>query len=104
MNCASSNLVYLITCTFCHSQYVGTTSQTLRNRFNHHLTSIKNKYWHDTTIPEHFNSAQHSIEHVNIIIIETNYINEQHRLDREQFWIKTLRAQLNARTYLLSAV
>ncbi|CAF5111945.1 unnamed protein product, partial [Rotaria sp. Silwood1] len=97
-NCGTSNLVYLITCTLCHSQYVGTTSQTLRNRLNHHLTAIKNKYWHDTTCPEHFNSAQHSIEHLKIIIIEKNYINEQHRLDREHFWIKTLRAQLNATT------
>jgi predicted GIY-YIG superfamily endonuclease len=68
VNCGNSNLVYLITYILCHSQYVGTSSQTLRNRFNHHLTAIKNKYWHDTKCPEHFNSDQHSIEHVNIII------------------------------------
>ncbi|CAF1164820.1 unnamed protein product [Didymodactylos carnosus] len=83
VNCDTSNLIYLITCNLCHSQYVGTTGQTLRNRFNHHLTAIRHKYWHDTTCPEHFNLEEYSIENLTIIIIETNFINEQYRLDRE---------------------
>ncbi|CAF1600095.1 unnamed protein product [Didymodactylos carnosus] len=60
VNCDTSNLTYLITCTLCHSQYDGTTGPTLRNRFNHHLIAIRHKYWHDTTYPEHFSLEEHS--------------------------------------------
>jgi len=98
VNCGSSNLTYLIYCTSCQMQYVGTTSKTLRNRFNHHLSSIKHKSGNDTRCIKHFNSPGHSIENIKIIIIETNYCNEKHRMDREQYWIKTLKSQINKQT------
>ena len=34
MDCASDNVVYLITCKKCGIQYVGETSRNLRRRFN----------------------------------------------------------------------
>ena len=42
MNCATENVVYLISCTRCGVQYVGETSQKLRSRFNNHRNRLKN--------------------------------------------------------------
>ena len=41
MNCVSENIVYLITCKRCGVQYVGETSQKLRNRLKNHRSSLK---------------------------------------------------------------
>ena len=41
MNCATENVVYLISCTRCGVQYVGETSQKLRSRFNNHRNRLK---------------------------------------------------------------
>ena len=41
MNCATENVVYLISCTRCGVQYVGETSQKLRSRFNNHRNTLK---------------------------------------------------------------
>ena len=37
LNCNSNNLIYLITCRKCHLQYVGETSQPLRERISSHV-------------------------------------------------------------------
>ncbi|CAF1600929.1 unnamed protein product, partial [Didymodactylos carnosus] len=95
VNCGSTNLSYLITCNLCNMQYGGTTSQKLRDRFRQHRSSIRKNSGNDTRCIEHFNRPGHSLENHRVIIIETNYTNEQHRLDREQYWIKTLKTQIN---------
>jgi len=43
IDCRSSNIIYLITCTKCNLQYVGETAQKLNARFNLHRSGIRNK-------------------------------------------------------------
>ena len=87
-SCNSKNLVYLITCSFCHIQYVGITTQTLRERLNGHRSKIKeNKL--KTNIVTHFNLPNHSFSNLNIQILETVEDNVS-LTERELFWIKNL--------------
>lgn len=55
MNCSTSNVIYMITCTNCNLKYIGHTSCTLRTRFNNHKsTIIKNV---DTKLANHINNC-----------------------------------------------
>ena len=68
MTFSSENVVYLITCKKCGIQYVGETSQKLRNRLNNHRSSLKrltNLYIH-----HHFTSDGHSEDDICIMPIE----------------------------------
>ena len=49
INCQSSNIIYLITCTTCGIQYVGQTKNRLLTRFQN-----------DTTVSRHFNKCPSS--------------------------------------------
>ena len=53
VNCQSSNLIYLITCRHCQSQYVGQTKNRLLTRFQGHFNDIIHD--RDTTVARHFN-------------------------------------------------
>ena len=62
MNCATENVIYLISCKRCGVQYVGETGQKLRNRFNNHrnqLRQLSNLYLY-----QHFTSDGHSEEDI----------------------------------------
>ncbi|PJE77742.1 hypothetical protein CI610_03332 [invertebrate metagenome] len=87
LNCNSKNVIYLITCRKCDSQYVGQTSLSLRDRFTRHRFDIRHKK--DKPVARHFNQNGHSLEHVNITPIEqvpdSSFLNE-----REGFWIDKL--------------
>ena len=70
VNCATDNVVYLISCKKCGVQYVGETGQTLRKRLNNHrnrLRSLTNLYLY-----HHFNSDGHSEEDIAIEEITTS--------------------------------
>ena len=56
LNCHSSNLIYLITCSNCCLQYVGETVQKLNERFNFHKTGFRHpqKHGHCRILSEHF--------------------------------------------------
>ena len=90
--CASNNVVYMIECKKCGMQYIGETTQTLRQRFTQHRNNIiggKNK----TPLVRHFNSPGHSINDVSIKILEK--FNNSHDikntlLQYELLWIKVL--------------
>ena len=58
INCQSSNIIYLITCTTCGIQYVGQTKNRLLTRFQGHHFDIKNQ--NDTTVARHFNRCPSS--------------------------------------------
>ena len=68
MDCSSKNVIYLITCRQCEIQFVGKTSQTLRNRMNNHRNRLKqlgNFYLYN-----HFNSDGLSLDDISIMPIE----------------------------------
>ena len=60
--CASSDVVYLITCRKCNIQYVGQTQQKCSQRINKHKFDIKHFPAIITTVSEHFKSPVHSIK------------------------------------------
>lgn len=87
ITCKSKNLIYLITCTKCHMQYVGQTSRTLADRINNHLSCIRTHK--DTPISIHFNSSNHSINNFSIQGIESlqSTHNIHDTLDtKEHYW------------------
>jgi len=67
-NCASTNIVYLVTCTKCNKQYVGETGRSLRDRITDHVSCIKLRK--KTPIGLHFSQAGHSLQNFTIIAIE----------------------------------
>ena len=68
-SCSSKNVIYLITCTKCRKQYVRLPTKFLRERINHHRTSIntKNKRY----INNHFNFPDHSLNNLSVQAIDT---------------------------------
>ena len=96
ISCRSSNLIYCITCTVCHKQYVGQTSNRIRDRFQGHFGDIMRDDI-EKVIPLHFNSQGHKgIKDMQITVLE--YIRKSPksqqamkiRLIREKHWTHTL--------------
>ena len=94
MSCVDDNVVYLITCRKCGIQYVGETSQKLRNRLNNHRSSLKklpNLYLY-----HHFSSDGHSEDDISIMPIEKITQDDDRasitsvRLQREDYWCREL--------------
>lgn len=84
-SCDSTNLIYLITCSLCHLQYIGETGDTIRNRLNNHRSNINTKK--QTPIGIHFNLIEHNITHLRISLVEqldNNPLNN--RKEREYYW------------------
>jgi hypothetical protein len=69
-------------------QYVGQTGKKFYNRMMEHLNSIFHK---TNTIGIHFFSPQHNHNDFSVQVIEKVLPNTVNlRLEREEFWIKTL--------------
>lgn len=83
--CASTNIIYLVTCSKCYKQYVGETGRSLRDRVTDHVSCIKLKK--DTPIGLHFNHAGHSLKDFTILAIEQFEQNsEASRRIKEHTW------------------
>ena len=54
LTCKSTKIIYMISCTKCKIQYVGLTSQKVKNRFSQHKSCIKNNKL-NTFLCNHFN-------------------------------------------------
>ena len=86
--CKTSHVVYLITCTKCHKQYVGMTTRQLNIRISQHRTNIMRRI--PIYISKHFNLPNHSLENLKVQPIDrATSIKELQQL--EHFWIKTLK-------------
>ena len=84
--CSSNNIIYLITCKKCRKQYVGKTTNSLKERINHHRSTIFTKQQRYISI--HFNFPDHRISDLSVQIIDQSSEN----LDKlEKYWISTLR-------------
>ncbi|OCT67969.1 hypothetical protein XELAEV_18039265mg [Xenopus laevis] len=79
-SCASSNVVYIITCTRRSTGgiYIGKTEQKLRTRMNHHRHKINTKSC-DTPGGQHFYSQNHSLQDMKVLILKRNFKNEWER-------------------------
>ena len=86
--CATTGVIYLADCSKCHKQYVGQTGRKFHDRVMEHLNSIFHK---TNTIGIHFSSPQHKHTDFSVQVIEKVLPNTVNlRLEREEFWIKTL--------------
>ncbi|OCT91644.1 hypothetical protein XELAEV_18014703mg [Xenopus laevis] len=76
-SCASSNVVYMITCTRCSpgGTYIGQTGQKLHTRMNHHRHKINTKSC-DTPMGQHFCSQNHSLQDMQVLILKGNFKTE----------------------------
>ncbi|OCT76279.1 hypothetical protein XELAEV_18031475mg [Xenopus laevis] len=55
INCCSKGIFYLITCTRCGKQYVGSTTRSLKERMREHINQIKNiKLSNKANVTRHF--------------------------------------------------
>ncbi|OCT63630.1 hypothetical protein XELAEV_18044728mg, partial [Xenopus laevis] len=70
-SCASSNVVYMITCTRCSTGgiYIGETGQKLHTRMNDHRHKIKSKSC-DTPVGQHFCIRNHSLQDMQVLILK----------------------------------
>ena len=92
LTCNSKNVIYLITCNKCEAQYVGLTSQKIKERIGQHIRHIK-KNDLSTYLVRHFNNNDHDISDIRVNIIDyiTDNKESSHELmDLENYWIRTL--------------
>ena len=87
--CSTPNVVYVISCKKCGLQYVGETKTKLSLRFANHVSSIKTKKPYPVSI--HFNSPNHNVKDVELIVIEACNGDDTHRKLRESHWIHQLK-------------
>lgn len=69
LNCQSTNIIYLVTCSSCSKQYVGQTQGRLSEILEEHITNIISK--NNTPVAKHFNLIDHSLENITIMPIAT---------------------------------
>ena len=90
-DCRTCTVVYLIECTLCHLQYVGETQNPLHIRLNGHRSDIKHHL--DKPAANHFNSPDHHITHLSIMVLEVMRSRSVDlRRRRESFWIFQLQS------------
>lgn len=86
IDCNSTNLIYMITCTKCRLQYIGQTSNSLSRRYTEHIHTIRRK--EDVSLSNHYNSKQHCINDLTIVGLETNARPLTTRLKLESAYIR----------------
>ena len=92
VSCTSANVTYLISCTRCNLQYVGSTSNQLKVRFWNHKSAMKTKKTTCETVI-HFNHLVHEFSDFKVIYIEKINFSQtvQRLLKREAYWTAQLR-------------
>ena len=86
--CATSGVIYLTSCQKCKQQYIGQTGRKFGQRIMEHLNNIYHKKEANGI---HYSSPNHNHNDFKVQVIEKvspNTVN--HRLEREEFWIKKL--------------
>ena len=68
LNCQSENVIYLITCTLCQSQYVGETSRTMETRIVEHCADTRRGK--NTPVGRHFCLPGHSADNISVMCID----------------------------------
>jgi hypothetical protein len=93
-DCKLSHVIYIIHCTLCNTNYVGMTTNTIKQRIHNHLSCIRN--WRNTSVANHFITAGHDIDrHFRVGIIDQASGNNENTAIREGFWIHQLRTVSN---------
>ena len=102
--CASSKLIYCITCTTCPDTiYIGQTGNTLRNRLNNHKTDIRKS--HETPVAQHFSPRDHSLDNLRVCVLRGGIETRRERELEEQkiiHWLGSWHEGLNVDLGFLS--
>ena len=89
LSCNSYNVVYLITCTRCHMQYVGETGREAKVRLLEHCADTRFK--RDKPVSAHFNLPGHTEDNITFIVIDKSpRFDTNMRQTLEHHWIQTL--------------
>ena len=100
VSCLTPNVVYLIICLKCQSQYIGETQRKVKERIGEHLRFIKNfgnPNVKDTPVSQHFNICCKKPAQLRFQILEVIRANPalesttKLRKRREKWWVLTLR-------------
>jgi hypothetical protein len=87
--CSTMNIIYLITCKCCKLQYVEQTRNSIHDKFYGHIAEVRSQN-NMKPVSSHFNSANHSINDVDVTIIQQSERNVNKRLRLEEVWIKKI--------------
>ena len=88
-DCTSENVIYLITCNKCHTQYVGQTHQKVSKRMNSHRFDIFHYPDNFTNVSMHFNENGHTPNDFSFAPIDKIEA-EWPRLLKETYWMHRL--------------
>ena len=88
-DCTSENVIYLITCKRCNSQYVGQTHQKVSNRMNSHQFDNFHHPGIFTNVSVHFNENGHTANDFSFAPIEKADAHSP-RLLKETYWMHRL--------------
>ena len=88
VSCESYNIIYLLHCTKCGQNYIGTTGRQLKLRLAEHRGYIINQVTSKST-GAHWNLSGHSLDHLKVSVLEQVKSNdEDYRLEREKYFIR----------------
>jgi len=99
LNCNSDHVVYLLSCAKCEMQYIGSTINKFRTRFNNHKSRLNahrglsaDSKAKDDIVYKHFNQSDHNgLDEVRIQLID-KCSGEQQLREREAQWAYRLRS------------
>jgi hypothetical protein len=87
-DCQKKSVIYIIHCSLCNINYIGLTSQKLKQRLQNHISNIKTQK--NTSVSRHFNSPGHSMDHhLKFAVIDHTPSNKNLHI-REGLWISVL--------------
>ena len=98
MNCASTNLIYVITCKGCGENYIGQTGNELRKRMTVHKQQIRDPKTRMIPLSGHISDcARNKSPYLTVFPFYKfhNNPNEQERNLKEREFIETYRPKLN---------
>ena len=85
----TSFVIYGLVCAECNKiVYAVETERSAGERINEHIADIKHK--RDKAVSTHFNSENHSIRDLKVIILERCRRSRYYRKTRETYWIERL--------------
>ena len=99
MNCASSQVIYVITCRGCNEQYIGQTGQTIRKRMTLHRQQIRDPSTRTIPLSGHIDQCARNMNpkfYVFPLYLFTYQSTEQQRENKESIFIHKYRPSLNA--------
>ena len=68
-NCETANVIYSLNCAECNKiVYVGETERSAGERVKEHIADIRHR--RDKTVAAHYNSGNHTIQDLKVIILE----------------------------------